>query len=242
MWSTAPILISIVSECLVSHAGIAHVRAYNIIDMCIATPVYIAIAVLLLSALDLSPCNQPIAWSCWCIFIFGRGIHTAADAAYSLVTEISPALAAATPAPLLACLHMLDEHIGHLVLWSGYFAFWAVLLRGSRRRCSLDAKACAAAALMGATHAVGLIESSHPELCVLPLLVSVFALVAKAPLLLRVFTVIFGASLLATMAAYRVVLGSFKQPSEMGGVFATARLAIGIIVSSISSALRGEEL
>jgi hypothetical protein len=242
MWSTAPVLISIISECLVAHAGIAHVRAYNIIDMCIATPAYIAIAVLLLRALDLSPRDQPLAWCCWCIFIFGRGIHTAADAAYSLVTEISPTLAAATPAPLLSCLHMLDEHIGHLVLWSGYFAFWGVLLRASRGRCSLDATACAAAALMGATHAVGLIESSHPELCLLPLLLSIFALVAPAPLLLRVFTVIFGASLLATMAAYHVVLGSFKQPSEMGGVFATARLAIGTIMSSISSAWRGQEL
>jgi hypothetical protein len=37
------------------------------------------------------------------------------------------------------------------------------------------------------------------------------------------------------MAAYRIILGSFKQPSEMGGIFATARLAISIVVAAISS-------
>jgi hypothetical protein len=57
-----------------------------------------------------------------------------------------------------------------------------------------------------------------------------------------VFTVIFGASLLAAMVMYRAVLGSFKQPSEMGGVFATARLAIAIIANSVNAALRGQEL
>jgi hypothetical protein len=186
-----------------------------------------------------------------CVFIFGRGVHTAADAAHSLVTEISPHLAAATPPPLLSCLRLLDEHVGHLILFSGYFAFWAVLLRGSRPDnatkiqlsfSSWDMRACIAAVVMGATHAVALIESSHPELCLLPLLLSIVAAFSQAPLLLRVFTIVFAATLLAAMAAYLCVLGSFKQPSEMGGVFSTARLAVSIISSSIHSAIRSQDL
>lgn len=144
-----------------------------------------------------------------CVFIFGRGIHTAADAAHSLVTEISPQLAALTPPPLLSCLHMLDEHIGHIVLWLGYFTFWAALLRGSRHASglkpdfSLSVRTCAAAAVMGATHAVALIESSHPELCFLPLLLPPIALCSPAaPPLLRAFTVTFAAALAAAMLAY----------------------------------------
>jgi hypothetical protein len=236
LWCFAPLIISIISECLVTHSGIAHIRAYNIIDICLATPLHIAIAHHLILSLQLPPHHAPIAWSSWCLFLFGRGVHTAADAAYSLITEISPSLAAATPPPLLSCLHMLDEHIGHLLLWAGYFAFWAALLHGSRLVCPLHARPCAAAVLMGTTHAVALIESSHPELCILVILLAVIAFRAKfAPLLLRVFTLIFAVSLIAAMAAYRVVLGSLRQPSEMGGVFATARVAVGIIVGGITS-------
>lgn len=236
LWSTLPLIISIISELLVSHSGVAHVRSYNIIDMCFATPAYIAIAVLLMRTLDVSLHHVPLAWSCWCVFIFGRGIHTAADAAHSLVTEISPSLAALTPPALLSCLHMLDEHVGHVVLWSGYFAFWIVLLRGSRRACKFEARACAAAVVMGATHAVALIESSHPELGLFALVIASVAFRAKnSPFLLRCFTIIFAASLIAAMAAYRIILGSFKQPSEMGGIFATARLAISIVVAAIGS-------
>jgi hypothetical protein len=103
---------------------------------------------------------------------------------------------------------MLDEHIGHLVLWTGYFAFWATLLRGSRCACSLKldfsikARTCAAAFVMGATHAVALIESSHPELCILPLLLAILALRSSTcPLLLRIFTLAFTAALAAAMAS-----------------------------------------
>jgi hypothetical protein len=95
---------------------------------------------------------------------------------------------------------------------------------------------------MGATHAVGLIESSHPELCLQPLLLAFIAAFSKSALLLRAFTVIFAVTLLAGIAAYRVVFGSFAQPSEMGGVFATARLALSIVFSSVGSALRGQDL
>jgi hypothetical protein len=104
---------------------------------------------------------------------------------------------------------MLDEHIGHIVLWLGYFTFWAALLRGSRHASglkpdfSVSARTCAAAAVMGATHAVALIESSHPELCLLPLLLPPIALSSPAaPPLLRAFTVTFAAALAAAMLAY----------------------------------------
>jgi hypothetical protein len=65
LWSFAPLVISIISECVVSHGGVAYVRAYNIIDMCAATPLYIVIAVILLRAAHVSQYHVPIAWSCW---------------------------------------------------------------------------------------------------------------------------------------------------------------------------------
>jgi hypothetical protein len=107
---------------------------------------------------------------------------------------------------------LLDEHVGHVVLWLGYFSFWAVLLAGSRLACVIDVRVCGAAVVMGATHAIGIIESSHPELCVLPLLVAVVAVRCRhtAPALFCAFTCIFATCLLLTVAAYHIVVRGSK--------------------------------
>jgi hypothetical protein len=75
-------------------------------------------------------------------------------------------MAAAVPADLLSLIHFLDEDVGHWLLWLPYFPLLALLTYaaatiGRRPAVARPAAAVAAAAgaLMGATHAVAVIES-----------------------------------------------------------------------------------
>jgi hypothetical protein len=99
----------------------------------------------------------------------GRAVHSSADAIHAYATEVRPHLAADVPPDLLALIRYLDDDLGHWLLWLPFFPLLALLTVARARTAPAAAPsgpraavaAAAAGALMGATHAVAVIESGH---------------------------------------------------------------------------------
>lgn len=264
LWAFVPLLVTLPLEVDVRRTIWRNIRLYNAVDLLLLTPVHFVVGDSLqavLQTLGASRRSLSAYGFLWFVFLAGRCVHLTADAANAFVTEVDPALVLQTPQPLLELLHLLDEDISHVILWTGYFlaiaaAVTALPIEAPEGKRALSRNVTSGllvpvlcAGVMGATHTVGLIESEHPEFGIVGGAAIAVLAASRRPWrgaadggdrsVLCAFVGLFGVTILVGLAAYRSVFGAFIPPSAMGGVYPTARAAIATLMSPITSLLWG---
>uniref|UniRef100_A0A7S4JB05 Uncharacterized protein n=1 Tax=Guillardia theta TaxID=55529 RepID=A0A7S4JB05_GUITH len=234
-----PLVVFLFLEANIKVVLFGKLRLYNTVDFCVLTFFYSHVLESLLSMVFdradrestsfLSPYRA--ASTLVLVFQMGRILHCSADAIHSYATEIKD-YSKDMPRDVLDLIHFLDEDMGHWILFASYFSLLSLLTayyptgHHSKERAPSPLLPLVSGLVMGATHAVAVIESSHWWFGV----VGCFTMLAgclltsfscRNPFLL--FSSSASLSLLVCLILYKIAVGSFQEPSALGGVLHVAK-------------------
>eukprot|EP00743_Colponemidia_sp_Colp-15_P002769 GILK01002997.1.p1 GENE.GILK01002997.1~~GILK01002997.1.p1 ORF type:complete len:326 (+),score=20.89 GILK01002997.1:55-1032(+) len=165
------------------------------------------------------------------VFMYGHAVHAVGDAVGSYAEHSQ--YVSGLPTDLYALIHFMDEYLGHFLMFTAYYPLLAVWVLGTKLK-GTRIQACVAVLLgvmNGLFHSLACIEGGSPAvgfaggLCVY--LVCVYKSVTLSSRrgghrpaehqVVAILAVTSTTVLFCGMLYYRLVIGSFEEPSAIGG-------------------------